>query len=483
MAKTTTEINIEPLTRIEGHMGIHAEADLIAGKYVDAHCYATMFRGLEEILKGREPADAIWLSQRACGVCPTPHATASVLAVDMAYNVSPPPMAIGIRNLIEMAEEVYDGPLGCGILEGPDYSETITSKFNSGIMQKANQAAASKAASHGYATIGDIMRGLNPVSGSLWLRCLNASKIGIKMMSLLGGKHPHVNNFIPGGVAKTVSLEELEKYYALLAQEVAFTKELVAVFDDLLDFLVDAGLDQVGQTPVNLLSYGMYDDPTAYDAKYRNMASWGEKRAINPGIIIDGKLITTDLVEINVGVNEFVAHSYYDETKRAEISSDPLGNKLNKDHPWNEETSAKPGKEKDWDHKYTWAKTPRWHDWNNNIDGETHVLEAGPIARMWVMAMAKMKSESTGNSVKFTLPAGAVAGYKIPQEVTMEWKIPSSVNALERIRARAYFHALSAYFAYKQFVQAVDLVNKGITDVWTKYQRPSSGIGVGMTEA
>ena len=71
MAKTTTEINIEPLTRIEGHMGIHAEADLEAGRYVDAHCYATMFRGLEEILKGREPADAIWLTQRTCGVCPT----------------------------------------------------------------------------------------------------------------------------------------------------------------------------------------------------------------------------------------------------------------------------------------------------------------------------------------------------------------------------------------------------------------------------
>ena len=483
MAKTTTEINIEPLTRIEGHMGIHAEADLEAGKYVDAHCYATMFRGLEKILKGREPADAIWLTQRTCGVCPTPHATASVIAVDMAYNAPPPPFAIGIRNLIEMAEEVYDGALGCGILEGPDYSEAITAKLNPDIMQKANKTNAPRAESHGYATIGDIMRGLNPVAGSLWLKCLNASKVGIKMLSLLGGKHPHIQTFIPGGVAKTVSMEELERYYALLAQEVAFTKELVAVFDDLLDFLADAGLDKVGQTSVNLISHGMYDDPTAYDAKYRNMSSWGEKRAITPGIIIDGKLITTDLIEINVGINEFVTHSYYDETKRAEIASDPLGNKLSKDHPWNEETPPRPGKEKDWDNKYTWAKTPRWHDWNKKVDGETHVLEAGPISRMWIMAITKKVAESTGNSVKFTLPAGAVAGYRVPQEVTMEWKIPASINALERIRARAYFHALSAYLAYKQFLQAVDLVNKGITNVWNKYKRPKNGIGVGMTEA
>jgi len=483
MADKTTAVDIEPLTRIEGHMGVHAEADIEAGKYVDAHCYATMFRGLEEIMKGREPADAIWLTQRTCGVCPTPHATASVLAVDMAYGAPPPPLAIGIRNLIEMAEEVYDGALGCGILEGPDYSEAITAKLNPDVMEKANKAKAPRVESHGYVTIGDIMRGLNPVAGSLWLGCLNASKVGIKMMSILGGKHPHVQTFIPGGVAKTITIEEMERFYALLAQEIAFTKELVAVFDDLLDFLVEVGLDKTGRSPVNLLSHGMYDDPLAYDAKYQNMSSWGEKRAVTPGVVINGKLITTDLVEINVGINEFVTHSYYDETKYTEIAKDLLDNKLSKDHPWNEETPPRPGKEKDWENKYTWAKTPRWHDWKNRVNGETHVLEAGPIARMWITAMAKKVPESTGDSVKFTLPVGDVAGFKVPQEVTMEWKIPASINALERIRARAYFHALSAYLVYKQFLQAIDLINKGETKVWNRYKRPKTGIGVGMTEA
>lgn len=483
MAKTTTAVNIEPLTRIEGHLGIHAEADLEAGKYVDAHCYATMFRGLEEILKGREPADAVWLTQRTCGVCPTPHATASVLAVDMAYQAPPPPFAIALRNMIEMAEEVYDGALGCGILEGPDYSEAITAKLNPDIMDKANKTKAPRAELHGYGTIGDIMRGLDPVSGSLWLRCLNASKVGIKMVSLMGGKHPHVGNFIPGGIAKTVTLVDLETFYSLLAQEVAFTKELVSVFDDLLDFLASVGLDKIGQTPVNLLSHGMYDDPMAYDAKYENMAGWGEKRAITPGIVINGELITTDLVEINVGINEFVAHSYYDETQRVEIAKDPLGNKLSKDHPWNEETPPRPGKEKDWENKYTWAKTPRWHDWKYRVNNETHVLEAGPLPRMWITAMAKKVPESTGNSVKFTLPASTVAGYRVPQEMTLEWKIPKSVNTLERIRARAYFHALSAYLAYKTFIQAIDLTNKGQAKVWNRYKRPKNGIGVGMTEA
>jgi len=479
----TVEVNIEPLTRIEGHMGIHAVADLEAQRYVDAHCYATMFRGLEEILKGREPADAIWITQRTCGVCPAPHAMASVLAVDMAYGAPPPLFAIAVRNLIEMSEEVYDGALGCGILEGPDYSEAICAKLNPGILARADGTKASRAELHGYGTIGDIMRGLNPISGSLWLKCLNASKVGIEMATLLGGKHPHVQSFVPGGLAKTITLDDLETFYALLAKEVAFTKELVSAFDDLLDFLASVGLGQTGRTRANLVSYGMYDDPLAYDAQYAHMTDWGEKRALTPGVVIDGQLITTDLVEINIGVQEMVAHSYYQATASAEMTSDPLGNPLTKDHPWNEETLARPGKGKDWEHKYTWAKTPRWLDWKNRVGGETYVLEAGPLARMWVTAMAKKVPESTGSSVKFTLPAGTVAGYRVPQELTLEWRIPAEVNALERIRARAYFHAFSAYLAYKAFAQAVDLVNQGETKVWNRYTRPKEGIGVGMTEA
>lgn len=116
-------------------------------------------------------------------------------------------------------------------------------------------------------------------------------------------------------------------------------------------------------------------------------------------------------------------------------------------------------------------------------DGESHVLEAGPLARMWIAAMAGKVPESTGDSVRFVLPAGAVAGRRVPQELPMEWKIPGSINALERVRARAYFHAFSAYAAYKAFASALDLLNKGETKVWNRYRRPRHGIGVGMTEA
>lgn len=478
----STELNIEPLTRIEGHMGVHAKADLETKKYTDAHVYATMFRGLEDILIGREPADAIWLGQRSCGVCPTPHATASVLAVDMAYGAPPPPLGIGMRNLALMAEETYDGALGCGILEGPDYSEAICAKSNPELLAKAKTTPAPHAAAHGYTTIGDIMTGLNPISGSLWLKCLAASKNGLDMATTLCAKHPHQNNFIPGGIARTINIPEIEAVYVMLAKAVAFTKELVPVFDDLVDFLGANGLDKVGEFPFNFISYGVYDDPAAYNAKYADMTKWGEKRWVPPGIVINGKLITNDLVEINVGVQETVTHSYYNETARADFAKDPSGNPLTKDHPWNESTKPVAGKEKDWANKYTWAKTPRWLDWKNRVDGKTHVMQANPLSRMWIAAVSKKTAESTGTSVKFTLPAGAVAGFRVTDAVTMEWKLPKNNNSIERVRSRAYYHAYSAFLAYRMVGIALELIKKGDTKVWNEYKKPKNGIGVGMVE-
>ena len=481
MAKST-EFNIEPMTRIEGHMGVNAKVDLEAKKYTDAHVYATMFRGLEDILIGREPADAIWLGQRSCGVCPTPHAIASVEAVDMAYGAPPPPLGIGLRNLAIMAEEVYDGALGCGILEGPDYSEAICAKSNPEILEKANKTAAPHAAVHGYSTIGDIMRALNPIAGSFWMKCLTASKIGLDMASSLCAKHPHQNNFIPGGIARTISIPDIEALYVMLAKEIAFTKELVPVFDDLIDFLSVNGLEKVGEFPLDLISYGVYEDPLSYNAKYADMSKWGEKRWVPPGIVINGKLITNDLVEINVGVQETVTHSYYNETVKADFAKDPNGNPLTKDHPWNESTKPVAGKEKDWAGKYTWAKTPRWLDWKNRVDGKTHVMQANPLSRMWIAAVSKKSPESTGTSIKFTLPAGTVAGYRVPGEVAIEWKLPKSNNAIERVRSRAYYHAYSAFLSYRMVAIALELLKKGDTKVWNEYKRPKNGIGVGMVE-
>ena len=255
------EITIEPMTRLEGHLGIHAVADTEKKAYVDAHSFITMFRGWEIILKNREPADAIWITQRVCGVCPVPHGMAAAMAVDMAYQAPPPPMGVLLRNFIFGAEQLYDSPLGCIILEGPDYSQAVVEKANPEWWKAAQDEKAPHADLHGYATIAEIMAALNPISGGLWMRSLAVEKIGRKMAALLGAKHPHVNTLVPGGLAKTLTPTDLEQYAAMLAHHVAFAKEFIPVMDDLLDFVLGMGYEDAGLRRANLISHGAYDDP------------------------------------------------------------------------------------------------------------------------------------------------------------------------------------------------------------------------------
>ncbi|EMR73710.1 Ni,Fe-hydrogenase I large subunit [Thaumarchaeota archaeon SCGC AB-539-E09] len=475
------EVTIEPMSRIEGHLGVQATADDESKVYTDAHSFGTMFRGWEVILKGREPADAIWITQRTCGVCPVPHGIAASIAVDMAYQAPPPPMGIALRNLILGAEQLYDAALGCYILEGPDYSQAIVERSNPDWWEAAKSTPAPRADLHGYATIADIMTGLNPISGSLWLRSLGVEKIGRKMAALLGAKHPHVNTLVPGGVAKTLTPTDLEQYAAMLSQNVAFAKEFIPTFDDLLDFVLSMGYEECGARANNMISYGAYEDPLAYNAKYEDMADWSKKRRVSPGVIIDGELVTQDMIEVNVGVQEMVERSYYEDWEGPKIGKDPLGNPLTKYHPWNKETKPKPGAYKDWDGKYSWGSSVRWLDWKNG--GEIRTVELGPIARMWATAIGNLVPESTGSSIKFALPKATVVGYRNADEMDFEWKVPEKVNTVERVRARAYYYAYSAYIIYSQVLQGLELVKAGNVKVWNKYKKAKDGLGVGMLEA
>ncbi len=476
-AKHVEEITIEPLTRIEGHLAIHAKADKIRRRYIDAQSYGTMFRGFEIILKDREPADAIWITQRICGVCPVPHGIASVETVDMCYNASPPPLGTALRNLTLIAEELYDSPLGCAILEGPDYSDGILKKYNTDVWKDAKNTKAEHSDIHGYKTIGDICKALTPITGSLWLKALDISKLGRKMASLIAGKHPHVNSLVPGGIGKSISATDIEQYYSMLSHHIAFTKEFVSAFNDIIDFM-QIYFSEIGVRNANLMSFGCYEDIESYNCNYSDMNGWGIKRAITPGVIINGKILTNDLIEINLGVREFVEHSYYDGWNSIEIESDPVGNKVDKNHPWNEKTIPRPGRAKDWNGKYTWLKTPRFE-----YKGNVYSVEVGPLARMYLTAKSKKIPESTGKSMKFTLPRANIAGHNMIDEMEFEWRIPEKINTLERIRARAYFHAYSAYVAYNQVLEALNAIRDGKTSVWSRYSKPREGIGVGLNEA
>ena len=118
------------------------------------------------------------------------------------------------------------------------------------------------------------MTALNPISGALWVKSLGIEKVGRKMAALLGAKHPHVNTLVPGGVAKTLSPTDLEQYASMLSQHVAYAKEFIPVMNDLLDFVLSMGYEDAGARTPDLLSYGTYEDPLAYNANYADMGEW-----------------------------------------------------------------------------------------------------------------------------------------------------------------------------------------------------------------
>ncbi|MHC1570207.1 MAG: nickel-dependent hydrogenase large subunit [Candidatus Syntropharchaeales archaeon] len=476
------EITIEPVTRIEGHLGIHASIDTDNRIVKDAHAAGAMFRGFELILQGREPSEAVMITQRACGVCPVPHATASVMAIDQTYGISPPPMGVAIRNLVHGAEQLYDAEVGVVNLEGPDYSEHAVKIFNPDWWDEAEQTRAERADIHGFKTIAEIMSALNPMEGELYLRSLLVQKAGHNMAAIFGAKHPHVHSFVPGGVAKIdLSPSDIEFYLTLLMHHVAFTKELVTASDDLLDFVLAQGYEKVGERPVNFASGGAFDDPEGYSAVYDEMTEWGRKRMVSPGIMLDGELVTTDLVELNVGVKEYTGSGWYSDDWEADVETDPAGNRISKEHPWNKRTQPKPANYGRWDDAYTWVTSPRWWNWRG--DGRDHVIEAGPLARMWITAKAGIAPGSTGNSLKFELPEALIPGFKYSDKMEFEWKIPRMPNAIERIRARAYYHAYAASCMLEMVMKALDLLKAGKADVWNEYTRPKEGIGYGVTEA
>lgn len=491
------EMIFDPITRIEGHMAVHAIIDEDAKKVIDGHSYGTMFRGFEIILKGRDPPDSIFINQRVCGVCPVPHAYASALANDMALEATPPPLATALRDLTDSAELLYDHSIHLFQLAGPEYSEVIAKKFNPSWIDKAKNLNCEYGDIHGYSTIYDLMKALNPLSGELYLYTLKLERQARKLAALLGAKHPHVNTFVPGGVARAWGANETEKALSLVFALTGLSKLVVSVWEDLTKFLYDEiGYENVGQREANLISFGTIDDPEAYDAKYEDMSEWGEKRGYTPGVIHKGRLITTDLKKIHLGVRQYIKHSYYDEWE-TEVTEDPEGNPVAKEHPWNKETKPRP-QPRDWNNRYSWGVAPRWFDKRNN---ESYVAEAGPIARIYASALAgKAYVESpwaevkTGNgTVKISLPESRSELLKstLFDAVEFEWKVPRlkladgtpAVNTLERNRARAYCHAYYAVTAFKAMYNIISYLGKGQTEMWRPYNKQSDSLGVGLNEA
>ena len=482
--KKLVDMHWDPITRIIGNLGIYTKIDFENREVAECQSTSSMFRGYSVFMKGKDPRDAHFITSRICGICGDNHATCSIYAQNMAYGVKPPPLAEWIVNLGEAAEYMFDHTIFQDNLVFVDWCEQMVKETNPGVLAKAEKTAAPNANIHGFRTIADIMRAFNPFTGSMYKEALHISRVTREMFCLMEGRHVHPSTLYPGGVGTVATPQVFTDYLVRLMHVLDFVKKAVPLNDDLFDFWYDAqpGYEEVGNRRILLGCWGSFQNPDTCDYDYKTMGSWGKDMFVTPGIIVDGKIVTNDLVDINVGMRILLGSSFYDDWQNEQnfVDKDPLGNTIDKRHPWNQTTLPHPQK-RDFEGNYSWVMSPRWYD---KRSGDHLALDTGggALARMWTTALSGLVDlptiKATGSSVKINLPRSA----QLP-ETELEWKIPKWSNTIERDRARMYFVAYSAAAAFYFLEKAMTEVRAGRTKVFTDFKVPDDAIGCGFHEA
>src|SRR5215207_5422630 len=442
----------DPITRIVGNLGIYTKIDFENREVVECKSTSSIFRGYSVFMKGKDPRDAHFITSRICGICGDNHAVCSVYAQNMAYGIAMPPLAEWIYNLGEAAEYIFDHTIFQDNLVFVDFCEQMVRETNPGLLERAEQTDAPNANIHGYSTIADIMRSFNPFTGEMYKEALNMSRITREMFCLMEGRHVHPSTIYPGGTGTQATPQVFTDYLSRLMRCIDFIKKAVVMNDDVFDFFYEAlpGYEEVGRRRILLGCWSAFQNPDACDYEYRHMDEWGKAAFVTPGIIVDGELVTTNLVDINLGIRILLGSSYYEDWAGEEtfVPKDPLGNAVDKRHPWNQTTLPKPQKRDLEGGNYSWVMSPRWYD------------------------------KRTGESVLMSLP-------QTPDtpEATLEWKIPQWSNAIERDRARIYFVAYSAAMALHFLDRAFAEIRAGVTKTFEDFDVPDEAIGCGFHEA
>jgi hydrogenase large subunit len=482
--RTLVEMSWDPITRIVGSLGIYTKIDFKNREVAECYSTSSIFRGYSIFMKGKDPRDAHFITSRICGICGDNHATCSCYAQNMAYGIRPPAIAEWIVNLGEAAEYMFDHNIFQDNLLMVDFCEKMVRETNPSVWERAKTTEAPHAAEHGYRTIADIMHALNPFEGEFYRETLHTSRYTREMFCLMEGRHVHPSTLYPGGVGTVPTVQLFTDYLIRLSRYAEFMKKCVPLHDDIFDFFYQAlpGYERVGYRRTLLGCWGSFNDPEVCDYRYENMAKWGRAMFVTPGVIVDDQLVTTNLVDINLNIRILLGSSYYDDWENEEtfVSRDPLGNPVDKRHPWNQTTIPRPQKrDMSPGGKYSWTMSPRWLHQGEHLALDTG---GGALARLWATALAGLVDigyvKATGSSVKIFLPKTATK-----PEVELEWKVPRWSNAIERDRARTYFQAYAAACAYYFVEQALKELHAGRTRTFTPFEVPDEAIGCGFHEA
>ncbi len=450
-------IIVDPITRIEGHLRIEAVIDE-NNKIVDAFSSATMFRGIETILKGRDPRDCGLLAMRICGVCTGTHYQRSIEAVEDAFKITIPKNARIIRNLIQGALYVHDHLVHFYHLHALDFVDIISATkadpkkaakeakkwadvagvepfTDSEAEFKLVQDRVIKFAKEGRLGIfgngywGNKHYKLTPEQNLIgvthYLKALDIQRDLAKMQAIFGGKNPHPQSIIVGGVTCVQDIQNPSRialFKQLLKDGTEFIKRAYLPDVYMAGTMYakeatdkDATYTGIGGTGGGLLSYMSYGDFRLDDTGFYN-----SKLLFPSGVVLDGDI--TKVFDLDPDkITEDVTHSWYEGDK-------PL-------HPYEGETIPKyTGLEKKddgyaylkTDEKYSWVKSPRYNE---------KALEVGPLARMIVGYVRgdERITKYVGNFLKRSnLPVtvlfstiGRTAGRAIETElmadVMMEW--------------------------------------------------------------
>jgi len=484
-AGNVVDMSWDPITRIVGNLGIYTKIDFRAREVVSCKSTSSIFRGYSVFMRGKDPRDSHFITSRICGICGDNHAVCSMYAQNMAYGVKTPPLGEWIVNLGEAAEYIFDHTIFQDNLVFVDFCEQIVSATNPSVMEKAERAEAPHAHVHGYRTIADIMRAFNPFTGEVYREALLVSRVTREMCCLMEGRHVHPSTIYPGGVGTVATPTLFTDYLTRLMRSMDFIKKAVPMNDDVFDFFYEAlpGYEEVGRRRVLLGCWGAFNNPEHVDYDYRNMEHWGNEMFVTPGVVVDGELLTTNLVDINLGIRILLGSSYYEDWVNEEtfVERDPLGNPVDRRHPWNQTTLPRPQRRDLAGGNYSWVMSPRWYD---RRTGEHLALDTGggPLARLWATALAgKVDTpyvKARDGGVEIALPRTPLM-----PAAELTWRIPRWSNALERDRARVYFVAYAAGMALHFVEQALADLRTGDTKVFEDFEVPDEAIGCGFHEA
>ncbi len=476
-------VTIDPVTRIEGHLRVDVEVD--GGRVKKAWASGQMWRGVENILIGRDPRDAWAITQRICGVCTTVHAMASVRAVENALQLEIPVNAQYIRNMIMLAHAIHDHivhfyhlsaldwvDVTSALKADPDKTAALAERLSSWNRNGKHEMRAVKERLAGFVgggQLGIFTNGywghpamklppeVNLLAVAHYLQALEVQRYANKVVAILGSKSPHIQNVAVGGVANPLSLDSQS---VLTVERLLAVKEWMLKLDDFVKnvYLVDVAAIGAFYADWTKVGRGITDYLCVPDIP---LDGKGTQFALPGGYIEGGKLDSFKPIKtfgdqyFVDGVSEAVKHSWYDYK---------AGNNQSL-HPYKGETTPNYTDFQD-DGKYSWLKSPTFYG---------KPMQVGPLARVLNMLAAghePTKKYATGALELVSTIAGTPVG------------LEAMHSTIGRHAARAVGCAVQSDEMLKQWDLLVTNMAKGDLTTFNKPVFPKGEqMGVGFHEA